>query len=410
MSSNNWIRKKIADFDWGVFFLILVLFSVGLVALNSATAQSGESYLRNNFHKQIVWGLIGATAMFSIFFIQKRIIFEWSYIIYGAMLLLLVLTLFFGTGAGSSRWFRLGMFQLQPSEFMKVALVLGLAKYLSSHRLNFNDPKILIVPFILTLVPTAIVFQQPDLGTALVFLAILFPMLFWANVPLFYLFAILAPLFSILTAFNFITFAIWIAVVLAVLYFSQLSLFTTLAHFIGNVSLGLLTPMLWNSLQPYQQTRVLTLFDLSIDPQGSGYQVLQSQTAIGSGGLWGRGIGHGTQTHLKFLPEQHTDFIFSVIGEELGFIVVAIILVVFVFLFLRLIYLATQSKDKFSSLVIIGGVSLLFFHVVVNIAMTVGLMPVTGLPLPLFSYGGSFLVMTFILFGVILNSNSERIV
>ena len=112
MSSNNWIRKKIADFDWGVFFLIIVLFSVGLVALNSATAQSGESYLRNNFHKQIVWGLIGATAMFSIFFIQKRIMFEWSYIIYGATLLLLVLTLFFGTGAGSSRWFRLGMFQL----------------------------------------------------------------------------------------------------------------------------------------------------------------------------------------------------------------------------------------------------------------------------------------------------------
>lgn len=410
MQSNSWIQRKFSDFDWGVFFLVMLLFGVGLVALSSATLQTTGGYLRSNFHKQILWGIIGLGAMFTIYFLQKRILFEWSYIIYGGTLLLLVLTLFFGTGAGSSRWFRFGIFQLQPSEFMKVALVLALAKYLSSHRLNFTDPRVLILPFVLTLVPTMIVFQQPDLGTALVFLAILFPMLFWANVPLFYLFAILAPFLSILTAFNFVTFAVWIAVVMVVLYFSQQPLWITLGHFIGNISLGLVTPVLWNSLQPYQQTRVLTLFDLSLDPRGSGYQVLQSQTAIGSGGLWGRGFGQGTQTHLKFLPEQHTDFIFSVVGEELGFIVVALVLALFVFLMIRLIYLATQAKDKFSGLVIIGGVSLLFFHVIVNIAMTVGLMPVTGLPLPLFSYGGSFLLMTFVLVGILLNSNSERIV
>jgi rod shape determining protein RodA len=198
-------------------------------------------------------------------------------------------------------------------------------------------------------------------------------------------------------------------ILIAVFYFSQRTLLVSVIHFVGNVSLGMVTPVLWNSLKPYQQTRILTLFDMSLDPQGSGYQVLQSQTAIGSGGVWGRGLGEGTQTHLKFLPEQHTDFIFSVVGEEMGFAIVLTVLVLFAALLLRLTFHAANARDKFSGLLIIGGVSMLFFHVVVNIAMTVGLMPVTGLPLPLFSYGGSFLLMTFALLGLILSGNSEQL-
>ncbi|MCF7803032.1 MAG: rod shape-determining protein RodA [Candidatus Marinimicrobia bacterium] len=407
--NNYWIQKKLSDLDWGILAICLVLFTVGLIALNSATLESSGGYFGNNFHKQILWGLLGLTGLFAIYFLEKKVLFEWSYLIYGVVLVLLVLTLFFGTGAGSSRWFRLGPIQFQPSEFMKIALILALAKYLSSYRLNIQNPQTLAIPFLLTLFPTVIVFQQPDLGTAMVYIAILFPMLFWANVPLFYLFAILAPFVSIVTAFNFVTFAIWIGILLVVLYFSRRPLFLSVFHFIGNVSLGLVTPLLWSSLKEYQQTRILTLFDMSLDPQGSGYQVLQSQTAIGSGGMWGRGIGQGTQTHLKFLPEQHTDFIFSVVGEEMGFIVVAVLLVLFMLLLLRITYLASEARDKFSGMVLMGVGSLLFFHVAVNIAMTIGLMPVTGLPLPFFSYGGSFLVMSFAAIGLLLNSNSERI-
>ncbi len=404
-----WWKKKFEEFDWPTFIIVLLLFGVGLIALFSATSQGEGSQLRTNFHKQILWGILGLTILFTVYFLEKKIIHEWSYIFYGLAFIALLITLIGQSGEGSSRWIRFGFFQIQPSEFMKVGLILALAKYLSTYRLDVKDPKMLILPFLLTLIPTALVFRQPDLGTAMVYIAILIPMLFWANIPLFYLFTIIAPVISIVTAFQFTTFAIWMAVVLLVLYFSRQTLLVSISHFIGNVSLGLVTPLLWNSLKPYQQTRILTLFDLSLDPQGSGYQVLQSQTAIGSGGMWGRGLGQGTQTHLKFLPEQHTDFIFSVVGEELGFFAVFCVLLLFMILLLRLIYQAQEAKGKFSGLVLIGGAALLFFHIFVNIAMTAGLMPVTGLPLPFFSYGGSFLIMSFLLIGVMLNSTSERI-
>lgn len=405
---STWLQRKIEEFDWSLLLLSLLLLAVGLIAMYSASGQS-EGAQRINFQKQVIWGGLGIGALWSIYLLKKKVIYEWSYILYGVLLIILTLTLFFGTGAGSSRWIEVGPISIQPSEFMKIALVLALAKYLSRHRLNLQQPASLIIPFLLAIIPAALVFKQPDLGTAMVFPAILFPMLYWANVPLFYLFFILAPVISVLTAFNFATFAIWIGVVILILYFSKRTLFISVGHFLLNVSLGLVTPILWESLKDYQQTRILTLFDMSLDPQGSGYQVLQSQTAIGSGGLWGRGIGEGTQTHLKFLPEQHTDFIFSVVGEEMGFIIVALVLVTFALFFLRMTYLGLQAKDRFSGLIIIGGVSMLFFHVVVNIAMTVGLMPVTGLPLPFFSYGGSFLLMTFVMLGLILNSNSEYV-
>lgn len=404
-----WWNKKIQEFDWIAFIVVCALFTVGLVALHSATVQGVGDQLHSNFQKQILWGVFGLIALFSVYFLEKKLVFEWSYILYGLTLIALAATMVIEYGNGSARWIRLGQFQFQPSEFMKIALILAVAKYLSSHRLDINDPKTLIIPFMLTLIPTAIVFQQPDLGTAMVYIAILLPMLFWANVPLFFLFTIVAPVISILTAFQFATFAIWIGIVLLVLYLSRQTLLVSVGHFVGNVSLGLVTPFLWNSLKPYQQTRILTLFDLSLDPQGSGYQVLQSQTAIGSGGMWGRGFGQGTQTHLKFLPEQHTDFIFSVVGEELGFFVVFCVLLLFMIFIIRLIYLGVQAKGKFSGLVLVGGAAMLFFHVFVNIAMTVGLMPVTGLPLPFFSYGGSFLLTCFLLVGMLLNSNSERI-
>lgn len=187
------------------------------------------------------------------------------------------------------------------------------------------------------------------------------------------------------------------------LYFTQEKWVVLLVLFLVNLSLGFTTPIMWNHLRPYQQNRIKTMFNVEADPQGAGYQVIQSQVAIGSGGLWGKGFGQGTQTHLKFLPEQHTDFIFTVIGEEWGFVGVSFTLL----LYLILVYLSYQTayklKDKYSSLVVVGLTSILLFHIVINIAMTVGLMPVTGLPLPFLSYGGTFVLTCSLIIGLILN-------
>ena len=180
-----------------------------------------------------------------------------------------------------------------------------------------------------------------------------------------------------------------------------------LANFFGNVFLGLLTPVIWNSLRAYQKERVLVLLDVTRDPLGAAYQVIQSQTAIGSGGLWGKGFGHGTQTHLKFLPEQETDFIFSVIGEEFGFIAVAFILVLFAFLMLDMIQRAYKTSERFPSLVLFGITVLFMSHIFVNVGMTVNLLPVKGLPLPFISYGGTFLVSCYAMLGLAMNMSIE---
>ena len=193
-----------------------------------------------------------------------------------------------------------------------------------------------------------------------------------------------------------------------VFYLSKEKLWISIILSVVNLSLGFVTPFLWDKLKPYQQNRILTLFNMEADPLGAGYQVIQSQVAIGSGGMYGKGLGNGTQTHLKFLPEQHNDFIFSVIGEEYGFIGVVIVLVLFLFMILFCIQAAYRVKDKFSSLVIIGITSIILFHVIINVAMTIGLMPVTGLPLPFLSYGGSFIITCFIMVGIVLNFSIER--
>ena len=178
--------------------------------------------------------------------------------------------------------------------------------------------------------------------------------------------------------------------------------------FILHIFVGLITPVLWSQLKPYQQQRILTFANPEADPQGAGYQIIQSKVAIGSGGIWGKGFLDGTQTQLRFLPAQHTDFIFSVIGEEWGFSGVLIVLMLFTILLLYLIYLASMVRSLFSSMVIIGVVTVLFFHILVNIGMTIGLAPVTGLPLPFISYGGSFLLSVFLMMGVIMNFSLNR--
>ncbi len=367
------------------------------------------SFFEKIIGRQLIWLVLSSLIAATIYFLQKKLIYDSAYILYLLGFGLLLLPYFFGKSvSGTVRWITLGSAGFQPSEFMKIMVMLAIARFIASTSYSNLDFKFVLIPTLLSLLPMAVVLKQPDLGTSIIYFGMLFPMLYWAGARLFHLFIIIAPVLSIVTAFNFYTFFIWVVIVVFVLYLTKEKLRTSLTIMLLNLSLGFTTPFLWNGLKPYQQQRILTLFNINADPQGTGYQVLQSKIAIGSGGLFGKGIARGTQTHLKFLPEQHTDFIFSVIGEEYGFIGVLVVLLLFLAFILICINIAYRQKDRFCSLCMIGIASIIGIHVIINVAMTIGLMPVTGLPLPFVSYGGSFLMTCFILVGLALNIGIDK--
>ena len=293
-------------------------------------------------------------------------------------------------------------FTIQPSEFAKVFTVIALARYLSDNTLRMKRFTSIIIPIFFAFIPTFIVMNQPDLGTSIVMMAPVLPMLYWAGAKPFYLFLILAPVLSMLTAFNSLVFTLWAIILGGVIFFSRTRMVMSLFLFFGNIFLGLLSPLMWNSLSTYQQNRILTFINPEKDPLGAAYQIIQSKTAIGSGGIFGKGWGAGTQTHLKFLPVQESDFILSVIGEEMGFSMILLILYVVGYLITQIVKKSYNSKDRFSSLALIGIATIVLAHVFVNTAMTVGLIPVKGLPFPLISAGGSFLISTYIMIGLVL--------
>jgi rod shape determining protein RodA len=398
-------KLREAHLRW--LFLAMVLYGFGLLALYSINTHSGELLLSSRFYKHLFWMIPSLFAFFFFLGISKKIIHKYSYVALSVMMVLIIVPFGMSSIAGTYRWISLGGVSFQPVEVLKWILIISLARYLSDHTLEIQRLRSIVIPTVAILIPVALVVNQPDLGSAVILLMLSFPLLYWVGARPLHLFLLLAPMVSILTAFSLITFTIWIAVVGVVLYFTKTDFRIGLANFFGNVFLGLLTPVLWGKLQPYQQERLLVLLDPTRDPHGAAYQVMQSQTAIGSGGFSGKGFGNGTQTHLKFLPEQETDFIFSVIGEELGFVVVCLILALFLYLILDIIKVAFQSSERFSSLIIFGVGILFLFHVFVNIGMTINLLPVKGLPLPFISYGGSFLVSCYAMLGLAMNMSIE---
>ena len=236
------------------------------------------------------------------------------------------------------------------------------------------------------------------------------PMLYWVGARPFHLFLVIAPLLSILTAANVIVFTIWTTIMGLIIFLSKPKLWNGISIFFSNIFLGLIFPLFWNSfLRPYHRNRILTAINPELDPLGSGYQVIQSKTALGSGGFLGKGWGEGTQTQLKFLPVQESDFIVSVIGEELGFISILIMLVLFLCLILKILNLAFNATDRFSGLALIGIATIFLSHIFVNCSMSSGMIPVKGLPLPFVSYGGSFLFSCFIMIGIVINFSKEEI-
>jgi len=398
----NFKKLNIIETPWKIIFSASLLSSIGLVALSSISYQS-PSIVQNPFFKQLFF-LIFAFAGFLIAFLTpKYLIHKYAYVIYRLGIVLVILPFFGATHAGTYRWLNIGLpFNFQPSEFAKIFTVIALARYLSDNTINIQYFKSILIPILIALFPSLVVLNQPDLGTALVMISVIFPMLYWSGARPFYLFLLVAPILSILTAFNVIAFSIWALISAAVIFYSNTKIISGAGYFFGNVFFGLLSRPIWDMLNPYQQNRVLTFIYPEKDPLGAAYQIIQSKTAIGSGGLFGKGWGEGTQTHLKFLPVQESDFILSVIGEEFGFIAIVVILIIFGYLISSIIRNSFLSKDKFSSLSLIGLGSILLAHVFVNTAMTVGLIPVKGLPLPFISAGGTFLVTSYLMIGLIM--------
>ncbi len=331
-----------------------------------------------------------------------------SYAIYAIMLLLLLAVLFVGHGT-NARWFAIGPGRLQPAEFAKVGVVLALARFLTSRGTDVNSAKGVLIAAGIVAVPTLLVLKQPDLGTALVFMGMLLPLLFWAGLRAFILFLIVAPAVSALASFHFLAFFLVMLGLATILYFSRRGRRVLIFNLLLNLGVGVVAPMVYNHLAPYQQNRILAFLGLRSDPHGIGYQVTQSKVAIGSGGLFGKGFMQGSQTQLRFLPEQHTDFIFSVIGEEFGFVGSLFVLTLFFFLLYRALRIAATARNPFTSLVVAGATIVIALHVIINIGVTLGIMPVTGLPLPFVSYGGSSLWTFAFLVGLILNGSLHRL-
>ncbi len=385
------------------------LLSIGLMSLYSISVLQKEN-LSNAFFKQLLFLGPAIILMIIMTVLSKRVIHKYIYALYGFIIVLVMLPFIGEETAGTYRWINLGLsFGLQPSEIAKWVIVITLARYLSDNNLQVRKFSSNILPFVIAIIPTFIVLNQPDLGTAVVMMIPVIPMLYWVGARPYHLFLIIAPLFSILTAFNVVVFTIWTIIVGLIIYKSMDKLWNGVTIFFFNIFLGLMFPLFWNFLRPFQRNRILTFLNPELDPLGAGYHIIQSKTALGSGGFLGKGLGEGTQTQLKFLPVQESDFIVSVIGEELGMISLIIMLFLFCWLIIKMINLSYSALDRFSGLIIIGIASIFLAHVFINCSMAAGLMPVKGLPLPFISYGGSFLFSSFMMIGLILNFGRTEI-
>ena len=404
------VYNSLQNFPISVILLPIILTFIGMVALFSISVNQFGVIAITAFTKQLLFMIPAIIGFLFILFIPKYLIHKYIYLMYGLILVLVTVPFLLSTIAGTHRWINIGLpVAFQPSEFAKWIVVVALAKYLSDHNLEMKKFSTLIFPIFIALLPATIILQQPDLGTALILLTPVLPMLYWVGSRPFHLFMLMAPIFSIGTAFHTVSFTTWAIIMGVILYLSRPNIFFGIIFYFGNIFLGLLAPLLWNGLRPYQQKRILTLFNPELDPLGAAYQTIQSKVAIGSGGFLGKGIGEGTQTHLKFLPVQESDFIVSVIGEEFGFITIAFMLIVFASFILKIINLAYYSKERFAGLVLIGIGIIFLSHVFVNAAMSTGLIPVKGLPLPFISAGGSFLLSCYIMVALVLKMGMEPI-
>ncbi len=395
-------------------FTVLLLSIFGVAMIYSAGVLNVPSPVTENiWQRQLIWFLLGIVAFTAVSQIPPRWI-EWAALpAYVVGILFLMATLVIGTGAGTAAgvksWISLGGFRFQPAEVAKIATILALARLISARREGLQNLRELVAPVALVALPLGLVILQPDLGTAMAFIGILFAMLYWGGTPAPLLILLASPGLGLILSYDTMVWSGYIIILTLSLFFYRYRLYLveSVAVVLANLAAGTVALPLWLSLADYQKNRLLVFLDSTVDPRGAGWQIIQSKVAIGSGGLLGKGFTQGTQKRLDFLPEQHTDFIFSVVGEELGFLGTSLVILAFAFILLRLVRLAARATDPFAGLVIFGIFGAWITHIFVNIGMTVGLVPITGIPLPFVSYGGSFLLMSWIALAVAVRVSQE---
>jgi len=360
-------RRLVKYFDWGLLGMTVLLGFLGLVTLYSAVTSASPTPQKIYYFKQLVWYCAGLIVMVISFLINYKLLDRWANAIYAICILLLICVLLFGKYVGGARrWLILGPLSIQPSEFVKIAVIICLARYYSKianiRGLNLRE---LLTPLILAAIPFFLIVRQPDLGTAM----------------------------------------------LVVLIASSMTVFVKIERrsFLYIIASCTITiPMVWFFLKGYQKKRILTFLNPELDPLGAGYHIIQSKIAIGSGMISGKGFLKGTQNALSFLPEQHTDFIFSVLAEEMGFVGSVIPLFIFMMLIIWGLNVAYRCRDPFGTILAVGISSMIFWQVFINVGMAMGLMPIVGVPLPFISYGGSSIVAMMICIGLLMNVSMRR--
>ncbi len=395
-------------FDFGIFIPALLLVIFGLVAIYSSTYNHPTAH--GNFERQLVWLIISLGVFFGIYFLPEKT-FKWSaFFIYLLGILFLLAVIVAGKKVyGARSWLNLGPVGFQPSEFAKIGTILFMSYFLSFMSKNINSILEIISALAIGILPIGLILLQPDMGTAIVFMVITAVLIFWSGVDLFAIFVVVSPFAAIFASL----FGVWVTIgyllmVVVALFFFRKDVFASASVFVINLASGFFFDYIFTLLQPHQQKRIETFLSPDADPLGSGYNALQAKVAIGSGGLFGRGFMEGNQTQLRFIPEQWTDFIYCVIGEEFGFFGSILMITLFLIIFLRLLNLAGKTKDSFQSFIIIGILALFFVHFAINIGMNVGVTPVIGLPLPLVSYGGSSLLVNMSMLGIAANIYRNR--
>lgn len=409
----EFLIRRWSDFsniDWYILGPVLILIAFNTLLLQSAL--QGKFLFKQLFFLLPAF-LIGVSVLFVQIKFWKNIAL-WLYVL---NLLLLIIVLVEGTTYfGAQRWLSLGFIKMQPSEVAKIAIIIGLASWF--HKRPIKNYRDFFLSALIVLPPFLLIFKQPDLGTALAFIAIFLGMAFWAGATMTYLLVSLSPFISLLTnaispvflslgyiqmngrlveltitqLFIFFLFFLvcWLIIVNKPWGSPFLVLWISFIVFI-NFVIGFARPILWNLLKPYQQQRLMIFLNPESDPHGAGYHIIQSILAIGNGGFFGYGWQNGRLTKGNYVPAQHTDFVFSIAGEEFGFVGASFLIIVFALILSRIIYISSNSNDRFSSLIAVGIFSFFAFHIFVNIGMTLGIMPITGVPLPFLSYGGTAL-------------------
>lgn len=396
-----------AMFGDPVLLLAVVLLSVFGIAMIYSAGQLDvpSAAVARLWRMQAIWFVLSLAALFVVMRVQVRWL-EWvSVPAYVLAMLSLVATLVIGTGAGTAEstrsWLQVGPVRIQPAQFANVATILMLGRVMGGWREMPRSLFGLWKPVAIVFLPMALVMQQPDLGTAMVFGGVIVATLYWAGTPLGLMFMLLSPMIALFLAFQGWIFSVFMVLLLAFLVLYRTYLWEGVLVVSLNLMVGAVAVPLWNTLEPYQRNRFTAFLDPYSDPRGSGYHHIQSQVAIGSGGLTGQGFTQGSQKRLAFLPEQQTDFIYAVIGEEFGFVGAALVILTYCLILWRLIRVAERLSDPFAGIVVFGIFGAWFTHILVNVGMTIGVMPITGIPLPFLSYGGSFLLATYVGLGLV---------